>query len=265
MKLRSKDIINGIFALMGYKLESIRTKNASDVIASDPFEAQRGILEKLGVAEPVILDVGANKGDTAALYRSMFSQAKIHCFEPFPETIAQLEDRFGSDADITIVPKAVSTEVGETTFFVNHAAATNSLLPRPEQDRLYPESAGPKGEIKVETVDLDSYCKLSSIKQVGILKLDIQGGELMAIAGARRLLSEQLVDVVYSEIQFVPLYEGAAQFDGVWSKMRELGYALFDVYDLHRSEGGRLLYGDALFVSQRVQERVIRGLAGNRA
>jgi FkbM family methyltransferase len=213
----------------------------------------------------VILDVGANKGDTAALYRSMFSQAKIHCFEPFPETIAQLEDRFGSDADITIVPKAVSTEVGETTFFVNHAAATNSLLPRPEQDRLYPESAGPKGEIKVETVDLDSYCKLSSIKQVGILKLDIQGGELMAIAGARRLLSEQLVDVVYSEIQFVPLYEGAAQFDGVWSKMRELGYALFDVYDLHRSEGGRLLYGDALFVSQRVQERVIRGLAGNRA
>jgi hypothetical protein len=79
------------------------------------------------------------------------------------------------------------------------------------------------------------------------------------------LLSEQLVDVVYSEIQFVPLYEGAAQFDGVWSKMRELGYALFDVYDLHRSEGGRLLYGDALFVSQRVQERVIRGLAGNRA
>ena len=258
MKLRSKDLIHGVFASLGYRLEPIRNKAGEQALPSDPFLAQGEIVRRMGVSDPVVFDVGANKGDTAASYIGLMPQAKVHCFEPFPEMIGVLENRFGVNDRVTVVPKAVSSGVAETTFYVNHAHATNSLLPRPgEGERFHPKNAGAKGEIRVETVDLDGYCGERGIERVHVLKMDIQGGELMAIQGAQGLLSEQRVDVVYCEIQFVPLYEGAAQFDGVWSKMRAFGYELFDVYDLHRSAGGRLLYGDAMFVSGAVKTRVL--------
>ena len=265
MKLRSKDIINALFATLGYRVEPIRTKNTPHTLASDPFLAQQGLIERLGIKSPIIFDVGANKGDTAAEYLSLFPNATVYCFEPFPETLDLLNQRFAGNEHVAIVPKAVSTEAGTTTFFVNHAAATNSLLPRPAKSkRFYPKNARSKGEIEVQTIDLDSYCHGLDIDRINILKLDIQGGELMAIGGAERMLGEQCVDVVYCEIQFAPLYEGAAQFDGVWVKMRELGYSLFDIYDLHRSAGGQIVYGDAMFVSQRVKEQVISRLAVDR-
>ena len=195
----------------------------------------RELMGRLGHASPVVFDVGANKGDTAALFRGMFPGSTVHAFEPFPETIAMLRERFGGDDAVRIVEAAVSREAGRATFHVNHAHATNSLLARPEEsERFYPKNAGPKGEIEVATISLDDYCDAQGIERVALLKLDIQGGELMAIGGAQRLLGEGRVDVVYSEIQFVELYEGAAQFDQVWGEMRRLGYWLFDVYDLHR-------------------------------
>jgi FkbM family methyltransferase len=258
MKVRSKDIINALFAALGYRIEPIRTKNTQHTLASDPFLAQQGLIERLGCKSHVIFDVGANKGDTAADYLSLFPDANIHCFEPFPETLAQLNQRFASDERITIIPKAVAIGTGTTRFFVNHAAATNSLLPRPdESERFYPKTASPKGEIEVQTTGLDSYCRDNAIDHINVLKLDIQGGELMALSGAESLLKDQRIDLVYSEIQFVPLYQNAAQFDGVWAKLRDTGYTLYDIYDLHRSAGGQLLYGDALFVSQDCKQRVL--------
>lgn len=265
MKLRSKDIISAIFASLGYRVEPIRTKNTPDALASDPFLAQQGLIQCQGINSPIIFDVGANKGDTAADYLSLFPGASVHCFEPFPDTLDLLGQRFAGNKHITIVPKAVSTEIGTTAFFVNHSSATNSLLPQAAEDsRFYLEETKPKGEITVETINLDSYCDSNGVERVHVLKLDIQGGELMAIGGAERMLSEQRVDVVYCEIQFVPLYEGAAQFDGVWGKLRELGYHLFDVYDLHRSAGGQLLYGDALFVSAAAKKSVVDRLQVDR-
>ena len=261
MKLRSKDIINALCASLGYRLEPIRTKATKDTLPSDPFAAQQEIINRLGIDKPVVFDVGANKGDMAYAYRTILPQSSVHCFEPFPKTLEALTARFQSDPNVTIVPKAVSTEPGQTTFFVNNASATNSLLPRPdESERFYPKVAAPKGEITVQTIDLDSYAQQSGINHIDILKLDIQGGELMAISGAKDLLNEQRVGLIYTEIQFVPLYAGAAQFDAVWTTLRELGYALYDVYDLHRSAGGQLLYADALFVSQSCKDRVVSTL-----
>lgn len=266
MGFRSKDFIAGIAARCGYRLEPIRRDvGATDALPSEPYAAMRELMGRLGHASPVVFDVGANKGDTAALFRGMFPGSTVHAFEPFPETIAMLRERFGGDGAVRIVEAAVSKEAGRATFHVNHAHATNSLLARPEEsERFYPKNAGPKGEIEVATISLDDYCDAQGIERVALLKLDIQGGELMAIGGAQRMLGEGRVDVVYSEIQFVELYEGAAQFDQVWGEMRRLGYWLFDVYDLHRSAGGQLLYGDAMFVSADCRERVLRKLRVDR-
>jgi len=257
MRLRSKDITNALLGLFGYRLEPVRAKGPGR-LASDPMQAQREILERMGIERPIILDVGASVGETVARYRSLFPRGVVHAFEPFPESVAALTERFGGDDAVVLVPRGVSDRAGKRFLHVNAAPATNSLMPRPSDGpALYPSVGAPVGTIEIETIDLDSYAGDRGIERVGVLKLDIQGGERLAIAGARSLLGGQRVELVYTEIQFVPLYEGAPTFDRVWEDLRTLGYTLVDVHNIHRTPGGRVTYGDALFASRACVERVI--------
>lgn len=267
MKFRSKDIIAALVGLFGYRLERIRrTRSPSlsgdalvpDSLPSAPFPAIAQLMVHLGHSEPMVFDVGGNKGDTVQEFLNLLPGSSVRCFEPFPEMVAALRERFGGEPRVEIVPKAVSREPGTTRFYVNELNATNSMLPNVvEGQRFYADATRTVGEIEVETIDLDSYCDALGIERVHLLKLDIQGAELMALGGCEGMLRSQRIDVIYTEIQFTPLYEGAAQFDEIWSRLRGLGYHLVDVYDLHRSAGGQILYGDALFVSQESKRRVL--------
>ena len=69
-----------------------------------------------GREEATIFDVGANKGQTAIEYRSNFPTAEIYCFEPFPDSVAELKEQFADDQKIHIVPKAVAQAAGTATF-----------------------------------------------------------------------------------------------------------------------------------------------------
>ena len=156
------------------------------------------------------------------------------------------------------MPKAVAKENGTATFYVNKFDPTNSLLPRPNSDRrYYPKTAGHKETIEVEVITLDEFLKSNHIPVIDILKFDIQGGELNALHGAESLLKAGNTPLIYTEIMFIPHYEGAPLFHEIWSFLSRFGYSLFDIYDLHRATNGQLRYGDALFVSESVRNDVI--------
>ena len=244
---------------LGYELrKSGRVAISGTYFPSDPFEAQRQLISNLSKTNITILDIGANKGQTARKYRSIFRTAEIYCFEPFPDSIAELQKQFSDDRKIHIVPKAVAQEKGTATFYVNEFDATNSLLPRPTSDRrYYPKSAGPKDTIEVEVINLDEFLMASNISMVDILKFDIQGGELNALHGAESLLRAGRTSLIYTEIMFIPHYEGAPLFHEIWSFLSKCGYSLFDIYDLHRARNGQIRYGDALFVSESVRNNII--------
>jgi FkbM family methyltransferase len=244
---------------LGYEL---RNKSAPGVrgysFPSDPFEAQRQLIKTLNKPDIFILDVGANKGQTSKRYRSTFPTAEIYCFEPFPDSIAELQKQFSADGKIHIVSKAVAQQRGVATFYVNEFDATNSLLPRPTSDRrYYPKSAGPKETIEVEVIDLDEFVKASDIPTIDILKFDIQGGELNALHGAKSILAAGGISLIYTEIMFIPHYQGAPLFHEIWSLLSTFGYSLFDIYDIHRAHNGQIRYGDALFVSESMRNNVI--------
>ncbi|HZV33101.1 MAG TPA: FkbM family methyltransferase [Verrucomicrobiae bacterium] len=225
---------------------------------ADPFEAQRRLLGHLDRTDFSILDVGGNKGQTTKKYRSLFPRAEIYCFEAFPDCIDELQKQFHEDPKIHVVPKAVAASNGVATFHVNEFDATNSLLPRTVSGRrYYSKTAGPKGTIEVEMTALDEFLRSNNVQNVQLLKLDIQGGELNALRGAESLLRAGNVSLIFTEIWFVPHYEGAPLFHEIWSFLSKFDYSLFDVYDLHRATNGQLRYGDALFVSKSLREKVI--------
>lgn len=251
--MMGKELIKFIIRQFGYDVRKLPNGSISFM---NPLEAQRTLLK--GVNQPIIFDVGAHHGDMAARYRSLFPESTIYCFEPFDESFELLARRFAHDSRIKTVRRAVSDKTAAREFFVSHRDATNSLLPRPLiSRRYYPKGAGQKTTIKVQTTSLDDFLQKERVESIDILKLDIQGGELMALRGAEQTLKNNNVSLIFIEIMFVPHYEGGPLFCKLWDFPKDYKYSLFDIYDLYRARNGQLRYGDALFVSERLRSNMI--------
>lgn len=222
----------------------------------------RHILEPLGNESPLILDVGANKGQTAIGYRQAFPNARIICFEPFPQSYADMHERLQADEGIELLPYAVADQPGQRIFHINPKAdATNSLLGRETSGRRYflKENNLPE-TITVEAITLDQFLEERGIATVAILKLDVQGGEWLALQGAARSLARQAFHLIYTETFFVSHYEGSVLFPELCRFLDGCGYTLFDLCHLEHAANGQLRYGDATFVSQSFREQVLHAL-----
>jgi hypothetical protein len=52
-----------------------------------------------------------------------------------------------------------------------------------------------------------AYPKARDISHIDLLNIDVQGGERMVLEGARRLLKNGAVSLIYTEAMFFPFYE----------------------------------------------------------
>ena len=225
-------------------------------IFSNAFKDQKILL--YGHNDPIIFDIGSFVGETIAIYRHLFPVSKIYGFEPFEDSFIKVKNRFESDNLITITQKAVSDTQGEKQFFTNTFPATNSLLPRPKSERrYYPKKSIAVNNFKVSSVSIDDFCKEQNIDYIHLLKMDIQGGELLALKGAVQQLKQNKIFLIYTEVQFIPLYEKPPLFHEISKFLSEYGYTLFNIYNSVYAKNGQLKYGDAIFVSPQIRNKVI--------
>ena len=95
---------------------------------------------------------------------------------------------------------------------------------------------------------LDTFCKDEQIERIDLLKMDVQGGELGILQGARQLLAQKKIAVIYSEVFFVPMYQNQPLFG--CSELAPHRYSLHYAYNfVFNGRSGRLFSADALFVS----------------
>jgi FkbM family methyltransferase len=215
----------------------------------DPYLDQRRLLDGSDVR--VVMDVGANLGDTVEQYRAIFPGATIHAFEPFPDVYRRLVERFAADPAVRPHQAAVTDASGTRRLHVNEAHATNSLLrvDRTPIDWAQAGAAsGADAAVDVPAITLDAFCAAEGLTGIDLLKMDIQGGEGMALDGAAGLLARHAVRVVYLEVLFAPLYEGQSYFCDITRILNRHGYRLSGLYNLVHDDRGRGLgWGDAIF------------------
>ncbi len=123
------------------------------------------------MSDEVFVDCGAYDGDTvrAFLKHSAGHFKKIYAFEPDPANFAKLQTTAALDRRIS----GRQAAVGRANGLISFSAEGNES-----------SSAG-KGDMKVECVALDSYLKG---EQPTLIKMDIEGFEPEALAGAREII-----------------------------------------------------------------------------
>ncbi|MFQ5495551.1 MAG: FkbM family methyltransferase [Phycisphaerae bacterium] len=205
-------------------------------------------LAALVPAADVVLDCGAHVGQTARSLRRLYPDATIYSFEPVSALFSQLETMC-RQIDVSPVNKAVGDLDGTVEINLTAGSEANSLLGFLAGN---PCARWTKevGHETVEVCTLDRWCQDSGIdpRRVDILKLDVQGAELKALYGARRLLDT--VPVIYLEVAFVPIYKDGPLFAEIDRFLGECGYRRHAVFASDQPQN----WGDAIYVRVKSEE-----------
>ena len=101
-------------------------------------------------------------------------------------------------------------------------------------------------KIDVDTISIDSFCLTNGIEQIDVLKMDIQGGELDALKGAKQMLANGKVGLIYSETYFLEQYVNQPLFHEIATFLHQYGYYLQDVYNPIYGNGN-IAWADVIF------------------
>ena len=168
---------------------------------SSVFFTRYGI-DKLTTLDSVrnkhIIDAGGYVGDTALLFSS-YTDKNIHVFEASPSNMDIIREtiRLNHLDNIVPVSKALGEKSGTATFSLGERNSCNSLVERPGYN--YPD------HIEVPVVTLDDYVRENNI-EVGLIKVDIEGGEQMLLKGAVETIRTQ------HPILLISIYHSANDF-----------------------------------------------------
>lgn len=217
------------------------------VRSMDAFTAQAALTM---AKEPVIFDIGAADGGVAKIYRQRFPLAFIHCFEPLPESFARLERSLGAAPRTFCHPSAVADLQGSALLNANRSTATSSLLRTDGRGASFWGGGvlDTSAQVTVQTTTVDAFCAAARIEHIDILKMDVQGLEYAVLQGARGMLAQQRVTLVYTELIVCPTYQGQRKLHEYFALFDGLGYDLVDFFNPIRRRG-QLLQTDAIFIA----------------
>lgn len=199
-----------------------------------PFLEQKKLIRS---ARPVIFDCGANIGQTTTRYLKIFPNAIVHAFEPNPAVFGKLKRAHGTKPRVVLNQAAVGSASKDGKLFVGNHPGTSSLLPKNED---FSPGWRFTSEVPVRVVTLDDYCKGKRIQHIDVLKMDIQGYELEALRGATDLLGRHAIDLIFLEVLYVELYEGAPLVHHLHDFLVSQDYLLLKKYAAASTFGDRL-------------------------
>jgi len=145
-------------------------------------------LRELIPAKTVIFDVGANIGYVSLLLAKAAGETgKIFAFEALPSNVEQLRRNLalnGMDAQVTVIASAVTQAPGPLRFLVHASGGMGKAAGSAGRDDQY------QSEVTVPGISLDEFVYGQGNPPPQVVKMDIEGGEVMALPGMRRVLTE---------------------------------------------------------------------------
>lgn len=200
------------------------------------FSPSLNRLERLGFIPDVVFDIGVATG-TPELYRA-FPKAKYLLIDPLPQSMpymrqwarvltAEIHNVALGESDDELAMD-VRNDIGGSSFF-------KSVSPVETQ------------QITVKVRRFDSL--FPEIQSRTLVKIDVQGAELMVLKGMGRLLDA--VEVFIIETRSLLTSVGAPHMLEVVGFMKERGYAIYDICGINRRPlDGAMAQIDLMFCNE---------------
>ncbi|MDO8499573.1 MAG: FkbM family methyltransferase [bacterium] len=137
----------------------------------------RAVEDVIATASDAIIDVGAHAGFFSLYARALNPTVKIFALEPEPKNFTTLGQHIKNNHLIGIKPLAVA---------LAGVSGDRELLPAPDSHNhrlvlLSPDNIKNKTTLPVQALSFTDFCAQNKIKQVALIKMDIEGGEYEVI------------------------------------------------------------------------------------
>jgi FkbM family methyltransferase len=214
-----------------------------------PFTAR--VVARLNAAGiPLVIDVGACRGEFAAELRQRGYHGDIVSFEPVAEAFEGLAAAADGDQRWTCHRLALGAAVGEAHMNVAANLASSSLLEMEAEHRAAAPWASFVGSETVPVARLDDVI---DDDRPCLLKLDVQGFEDRVLDGAPATLARAVL--LQCELSLAELYSGQAGFRALIDRFDDAGFAFVDLHPFFYDRAdGRVLSIDALFARRSPSE-----------
>jgi FkbM family methyltransferase len=170
----------------------------------------------------VVLDIGAGWGHYSRIAsRALGKKGVVYAFEPDPYNFQILVNNTKNLVNVKALPLAVANETGRKTFFMSNHFGDQGL---------YANVTGRK--TTVTTIRLDDY--LSNLAQVDVVKMDIDGGELEALKGMKRLIARSPYIVILTEFMPTHLIRSGFRPEDFINELRVSGFKLYAIDERFR-------------------------------
>ena len=157
----------------------------------------------------VVFDVGANRGDYAAEVFKVFGNASVHLFEPDSALIPLLKTRFQLEPRAEIMNIALGNENHMRPMKVYRSAEhINTLLMDPTPNDVVDFIVKETGVITG-----DHYCRRMNVKEINLLKVDVEGLDFEVLEGFAGMLSRSHIDVIQFEYGYLSGIAGKLMHD----------------------------------------------------
>lgn len=167
-----------------------------------------------------VADCGAHHGyTTVAFAKAVGPSGHVYAWEALPKNaeVVKANAELNGCANVTVRPVAVGAEAGKLRFQVSDGG-----------DTVLTRDRGGEGElVEIDCVRLDD-----EIDRVDFLKLDVEGADLQAMIGARRVISQR--PIIDLEIHNMLFRDRCETLEQMFAILNPLNYA-FSILPTPRS------------------------------
>jgi 2-O-methyltransferase len=208
----------------------------------------RALKQLVGKIDPVIVEVGANVGQTTEQFLREMPMARIYCFEPDPRAIAKFKDRIRSP-NVKLFECAVGKDNGFVSFNQSSGEGVakdwdqSGSIRRPKlHSKTWPWV---KFETKIEVpiTRLDDWARIENISSVDLVWADTHGAESDLIEGGLSVLRN--TRFLYTEYGAEEWYEGQISLDAMCDALEAVDLRLIRLFSM-----------DALFSNQQLNTSI---------
>ena len=243
-------MINKIFGFFGYKISKI-----SNIKKPDLDSITKTFTNKL---DPIVFDIGANKGQSIERYKKIFKNCYIHSFEPNIDEINKLKNKYKDEKKLFLNNIAVGEREELSEFNINAISGHSSFLkvtPGTDWLKLRSKRIGvdPKNytvkKVQTKIVTLDKYVKDHQLDQIDILKIDTQGYEDKVLLGAKNLIEKNKIKILQVELIFSEVYQKQLQIYDIEKILIPNKYKLFAISNKGSLNEEIIFQSDFLYLS----------------
>ncbi len=180
-------------------------------------------------SDMVVIDAGANVGYmTLIVARRVQPQGAVHSFEPVGSTFDLLSRNIQENGLEKIAnpnKRALGDTTGDSVFF-DRCERHSDLNRRSARDEVHRPGDGWQSTEEVLTITLDDYVREKALPRVDLLKMDVEGSEMLLVKGAGQVLS-RFHPTLVCEFNNPALTRLGSSSGQLWSALTGFGYTFW--------------------------------------